>query len=777
MKNCISSCGLSSSSSPLLEDRSVKGLWECIIDHAELQVVEYLASKQCRSFDPCTSEVARAMLRLVDRSALSCVVKERNYEGLCGRFGCLLKPRLYRQREQSVDVVDWSSIENVDEDIFNDDVEEKEMEEMHTVGPLCSAYDGSVENAEEEDEIVYTEDYYTRESFRLAIKDQERRRRYRCYLEHRRATSHGAKVGGSASPEEVEPESNRPKSWNNPASASAVRASATRCIAFGERFCSDECMEVFELDIKPRIAPYHVEYGHPDMIKTIGQLFPNLRLEVLLQLAHEGRKKKEKTSTSTLENETASRNVGEEIIGEIHEKEIHIPTSPLDVSQMNKEICEDEASGSFTRNALLQSFLNSMKEMRQLWKNGPVVAGLHAYHSAGSVRTTDGTALTTLRPSTPSGTHTSAGSHNRIPCAALLDSPSANSTALKANQTPNGAVHQDESKHNGMQEKQDSLRSSKPFQKEDDISEVILSSCEKKTTPASCFTIPLSHSAVASSPLITDSSLPYSNLGQHQGATKKGSFLVHDFLLNVCGVRCSHFFLAHYAAHREELTLLWDKYDLDECQRLSSRLVTSNHDAVESGAGGSAERSLFWRIANPITQRLEDTLEKMTPQLNAMEPLRVESGLEHQRRQQLAQHLFSAESTATLSRFLLLDECVMASAAWNGVWLSPPPSSVSLPTSTYNKKSSSTVSNTPCSTFHSLLFPFPIPSVLLKPLSTSPESLEMAILFVVAAACVHPLVLKQFLFEDAQLEDIVDVLHLDDDDLEAALRVMLFSYD
>lgn len=759
MKTSTSPSSVASAASPLAVDGSARGLWETIIDHAELQVVEHLASRQCKCFVP-SSDVAMSMLRLLDRRTLSCIVKERNYESLCGRFGCLLKPRVYQGRENSTGVVDWSMIEESEKEEWETITEDEPLQDRHTFGLVKNGQNGPQQDALEEDDIVYTEDYYTRESFRLAIKDQEKRQRYQRYQKQRKALSQGMGVEDrSLSHGYHEEEKGSQSSGNAPV--------VSRRITLHERFCSDECMQTFELDILARAAPHHVEYAHPDMIKAIGHLFPNLRLEVLLQLEHEMQR--------NAKNGGGKATGG--VMGEIREKEISSPHAGG--AMEGREDRNIVGVMDTMRREVLQSFLNNLKDMQQVWTNDFGVTQLCQYPSSGRMAWTS-EAVTSTMFSTTATTVTCTGKTSRT---APVESTASSSAVMNTLPAPSAVAVKVDHEADEKEEKGDSLNSNKLSQSACGTVDSGDVPCPSNV-PSNIVSLPVSSNCTRfSSPPSTRCGPPVdaASLSEAGAVLKKSTFLVHDFLLNVCGVRCGHRFLAHYAAHRSTLKGSWEKYHQGAPHRLPSRrnppVNDNNSTPKEMETSSSTNTSMFERIAMCLVQRLEDTLQKLSPQLDkATEPFQVESGLEQQRRQQLAQHLFCAESTATLSRFLLVDETVVATAAWNGVWLAPPPSSSLIPT-TCTRTSSKKVPNALSSAFHSLLFPFPIPSVLLKPLNRSPESLELSVLFVMAAACVHPAVLKEFLFEDARLEDIASALQLTDDDLEAALHVMLFSYD
>lgn len=774
-------CLLVPSVSQLGAAPSVEGLWNTVVEHAELQVAAYLASKKCESFDPLTSDLAESMLHFIDRSTLSNILKERNYDGLCGRFGCLLKPRMYQRAENTMDFTNSSTCESSDEDDgcpVEPNVAAGKSEPNH-----------STDHVGEEDELVYADDYYTRESFRLAMRDQERWRRLRSYHQQRKGPSQGVKVADR--PPSVNPGAEDGATVSAKGSISTVNAASnlpcslipspfptiggasaattiTSSITFMERFCSDECMKVFEMDIKARVTRQHVDYAHPEMVNAMGKLFPNLHLDVLLQLSQEKQKIRQKGRSSTMDKKMGENHAVESVLGEIQEKRI-TSTASIDSSQMGSDARESSGADN-VRKELLQSFLSTMKEMRYAWKeDGSVQLRRNYLWDSPSITspssTTAGVASNRTAESTEDKNRCSSSAS---PCPAAHSvapshPPSASLVETKTLSTPHPLTVRSTTTEDNTKEKACFLSCEGGCPAPCDGREVGLQLCRKEnyvssSPPFSCF-----------APFSTDLSVVAVPSSQDvrtlkEAVMKNGAFLVHDFLVDICGVRCGHWLLAHYAAHRTALKDLWEKRR-NAGHYFPSSLKSSECEALSAC---STHKSTFEKVITPIFQQLEATLQKMPPQLNVTEPLRVDSSLEHQRRQQLAQHLFSMESTSSLSRFLLMDESVVATVAWNGVWLTPPPSS--------NTSATKTRTGLP-STFSSLMFPFPVSSSLLKPLSSSSESLEIALLFLLASACVHPGVLNEFLFRDARLEDVVDVLDLSDDDLEAALRVMFFSYE
>eukprot|EP00796_Vickermania_ingenoplastis_P004036 gene4037-2889_t len=237
---------------------------------------------------------------------------------------------------------------------------------------------------------------------------------------------------------------------------------------------------------------------------------------------------------------------------------------------------------------------------------------------------------------------------------------------------------------------------------------------------------------------VPDVSLP--GTGAAHRSTLRGPYLVHDFLMNVCGERCRQLFLLHYVAHRTQLL-----------QLLSDRPQRNDN--------------VFDAITRPLMEKFEEEVQHHPLLGTAVsEPLKVESNLEQQRRAVLARHVFSADSSTTLSRLLLLDEFVLTASAWNAVWLTLPPV-LGKPVARHAGAAN---------TFSSLIFPFAVPSPLLMPLHSSRESLELAVVLVLAAACVHPTVLEEFLVGEAEVQDILSAVDVTPADIEAALRLILF---
>eukprot|EP00796_Vickermania_ingenoplastis_P000190 gene191-102_t len=499
------------------------GRVEVILDHA--------LSRECVAFEP-SGDVACAMLRLLDRSTLHNILSERSSDGLCACFGCTGLPRGLPEVGGNVDV-QWYGCDDDNDDPDKDVGTEDDPAAQNAM--VRAGTDGELELLNKAaDEIVYEDD--------LA------------------ASAH--------------PEAQQQLAKHLRLAVFAKGGGQLRVLTLPERFCSDLCLDRYQTEIQPRVPPF-VDYSDPNIVGSVGCLFPNLRLDVLQQLA-----KAEVQSTP--------------LMGDITEKSTGAgPPSPAAAA--------GESSGSqILLKERLAGYLATMSQVKNVWDSALSVGSLGP--------------LTSLT---------------------LSDSTSAKWANVQR------------------------TRSSGPT--------VIA----RGTSAA------------------PDVSLP--GTGAAHRSTLRGPYLVHDFLMNVCGERCRQLFLLHYVAHRTQLL-----------QLLSDRPQRNDN--------------VFDAITRPLMEKFEEEVQHHPLLGTAVsEPLKVESNLEQQRRAVLARHVFSADSSTTLSRLLLLDEFPVARHAGAA------------------------------NTFSSLIFPFAVPSPLLMPLHSSRESLELAVVLVLAAACVHPTVLEEFL--------------------------------
>ncbi|CAJ1988511.1 Rtr1/RPAP2 family [Leishmania donovani] len=270
------------------------GAWEVIIDKAVSFVTEYLASTT-REFDPA-APLSQHMLHLIDRGSLRDILVERNYNELCGCFGCSNKPRGLLAAGSGTLSFEWDSslslsASSAEGDDTTDDEADGRSHGSHRRGRGETA-DGAAAAARsikdqpdaDAEEIVYEEDLYTAESFRLAQRQRamlNRMQRKKLMREQRAmraaATSDGAAAGAAVRPAPVGPGGTAPVS-------SRVLRNGLIGASFPQRFCSPECEETYESSIMRRVSPYFA-YDYPSILGAITNLFPNLRVAALQQLA------------------------------------------------------------------------------------------------------------------------------------------------------------------------------------------------------------------------------------------------------------------------------------------------------------------------------------------------------------------------------------------------------------------------------------------------------------------------------------------------------------
>lgn len=594
------------------------GVWEIVLDHAALQVAQHLASRECAAFDS-SSDVARSMLQLLDRRTLRSVVRERNASFLCGMFGCCQLPRGLRNKEynaskdatdasrpcaQGFSTCDDDSIDSVDDD---EEEEATQTEDMATTP------------ADSNEDIIYEDDIYTAESFRLAMRDSRQLRRV-----IKRQQQSARKQPLSISLEKGQ----------RGIGIGAQAESPHHLLAMRDRFCSDWCFDRYESEVKSVVTPF-LEYAHPNLVKSVSYLFPNLRLDVLQQL-------------------TTAEGQGSPLLHGVVERNVQFKSkSTAGVARAasaatteNPPLTSEEQSSAPT----LQTLLHAMTAVRCVWKSAlaapdDISGSSQQKRPAESFKWSDGAASSSSAPAIQTGTTT----------------------------RPQGV-------------------------------------------------------------------LECTSLSSLRGSLR-GSLLVHDFLMNICGARCGNMMMALYAVHRCALRKLMS--------------------AVPPREGNA-----FDRVIRKLWSRAEEKWAEVATEMNPTEPLRVDAELEDHRRALLGRHMFSTASTSSLSRLLLFDENSLYAYAWNGVWLCPAP--VATVNGLEHRAGGGAVN-----AFSTLVFPFSIPSRVLEAMDQSPEALELGIVFILAAACVHPDVLEEFLLRDAQLDDVIDALHLRPEDLTAAVRLIL----
>ncbi|CAJ1023955.1 Rtr1/RPAP2 family, putative [Leishmania lindenbergi] len=272
------------------------GAWEVIIDKAVSFVTEYLASTT-REFDPA-APLSQHMLRLIDRGSLRDILVERNYNELCGCFGCGNKPRGILAAGSGALSFEWhsalsSSVSSAESD---DGVIHEEADGpshgAHRRGQGGAANDAAAAAQSTEDqpdadpeEIVYEEDLYTVESFRLAQRQRailNRMQRKKVMREQRAMRAATMSDGAAAAAAAVGPAPVGP--GGTALAASRVLRNGLLGASFPQRFCSPECEEAYESTVMPRVSPYFA-YDYPSVVGAITSLFPNLRVAVLQQLA------------------------------------------------------------------------------------------------------------------------------------------------------------------------------------------------------------------------------------------------------------------------------------------------------------------------------------------------------------------------------------------------------------------------------------------------------------------------------------------------------------
>ncbi|GET88272.1 hypothetical protein, conserved [Leishmania tarentolae] len=266
------------------------GAWEAIIDKATSLVAEYLASTT-REFDPA-APLSQHMLHLIDRGSLRDILVERNYNALCGCVGCSNKPRGLVAADSGTLSFEWDSSLSVSaSDVESDDIRDEEPDgrghdqHRHGRGETANGAAAATRATEDQpdadaEEIVYEEDLYTAESFRLAQRQRtmlNRMQRKKLMREQRamQATETGA--GVSVRPAPMGPGGAAPAS-------SRVLRNGLLGASFPQRFCSPECQETYESSIMKRVTPYFA-YDYPSVFGAITNLFPNLRVAALQQLA------------------------------------------------------------------------------------------------------------------------------------------------------------------------------------------------------------------------------------------------------------------------------------------------------------------------------------------------------------------------------------------------------------------------------------------------------------------------------------------------------------
>ncbi|KAG5479362.1 hypothetical protein LSCM1_04621 [Leishmania martiniquensis] len=271
------------------------GAWEAIIDKAVSSVTEYLASTT-RAFDP-EAPLSQHMLRLVDRGGLRDILMERNYNELCGCLGCGNKPRGLLAAGSSLPSFEWASLPSVpasdteDADSVGEGADEggdgahrcKQGEAANSAAAAERSTEG--QPGADAEEIVYEDDLYTAESFRLAQRQRAllNRMQHKKLMREQKAIRAAATSSGRGSVASAERPAPVGLGGIAPA-ASGVLRSGLLGASFSQRFCSPECEETYEASILRRVSRYFT-YDYPSVFGAITNLFPNLRVAALQKLA------------------------------------------------------------------------------------------------------------------------------------------------------------------------------------------------------------------------------------------------------------------------------------------------------------------------------------------------------------------------------------------------------------------------------------------------------------------------------------------------------------
>ncbi|CBZ26785.1 conserved hypothetical protein [Leishmania mexicana MHOM/GT/2001/U1103] len=657
------------------------GAWEAIIDKAVSLVTEYLASTT-REFDPA-APLSQHMLHLVDRGRLRDILVERNYNELCGSFGCSNKPRGLLAAGSGTLSFEWdSSLSLSASDAEGDDTTDEETDgrshgsHSRRRGEAADGAGAAARPTEDQpdadaEEIVYEEDLYTAESFRLAQRQRAmlNRMQRKKLMREQRAMQAAATSDAAAAvrPAPVGPGGNAPAS-------SRVLRNGLLGASFPQRFCSPECEETYESSIMRRVSPYFA-YDYPSVLGAITNLFPNLRVAALQQLAGA---------------ETSSAGLVKPVL-ETHQQEGC--DAPANISA--------SASACPAGGALRPVQVGVSLESSELIRRNPGTGAARAAHKA-------------------CGTDTAAQMNDATSAPLLRE-------VLEQMQVLQHVWNNEVGPR---------------------LSETHLSRM-------------LDDAATASSP--TSAATAARHFGSAQVPASfpprpvlRGSLLLLDFIMNTSCAQTRRLFHAHYARHRPAL----------------QRCLTAAASPREPRAS-----SLFYGVSANIVAELEKRSVAALAAAGAAEEsvgdtafdvedegLRVDPGLQQQRRELLVSHIFSEAVTAALSRLLFVDYAVLSSMAWSGVWFS----SVSLRLPAGQQTSS-------CSLLRSLQFPCAIPAVLLQPAVSTPEVLGLAMIFLVAAGCCSEGVWRGCMREEVAFDEVAEVIGLTRDDIAAAVGSLMLG--
>lgn len=269
----------------------------------------------------------------------------------------------------------------------------------------------------------------------------------------------------------------------------------------------------------------------------------------------------------------------------------------------------------------------------------------------------------------------------------------------------------------------------------------------------------------------------------------QGPLLVIDFLMNVSSATTKKLFAIHHHA----------RY---------AAAGDTNHDA----AAAAAPPSYYDRLVGPVRTVLArkaaalllpttttTTTAKAAWELLYREgdALRVDPSLQQQRRELAVSQLFATDLAAALSRLAWIDVDAITDVAWEGVWYKP--TAVVLGGAItdarqhhHNKTPNSNAAAAQgqrqqqyymsYSLLNSLVFPFAVPSALLRPLGATgamapPEVLALGAVMLLAAGLCSPAVEAAVRQREEQLEEVLFAVGMSDDDTTAALGALVLSED
>lgn len=312
-------------------------VWDGVIAAATTRVVHYLATSS-QPFDPSTL-LAQSMLSFLDHYTLRELIKERNGNRLCGLLGCASVLTLYddangddythathtpqdtpaaqsnvysgamqhsapcrpQQQQQSPrchcrlssatrDTRAKALVVPEVSDSFEEEANDDDIEQ--DTPPSASAARGEVTHdggTNEACEIVYHDDMYTEESFRLARRHAHRLRRLREREQKRRnagrrASSSIVKRTASVSAQQTcRGKEGGTYDASTPSTPLSLHSVSGVCRA---HFCSAECADIFDAEVWPRVSRY-VLLQSDTVVQALASLFPKLPVHLLEQLARQ----------------------------------------------------------------------------------------------------------------------------------------------------------------------------------------------------------------------------------------------------------------------------------------------------------------------------------------------------------------------------------------------------------------------------------------------------------------------------------------------------------